>query len=307
MSDSVAAPTSTPTPGPGPEPADVSVVIPAYRAAATIGRALAGVAAQTVRPRQVVVVDDGSDDDTAERARAMAPEMAGVALTVIRQDNAGAGAARNRGLAEATGAFVAFLDADDEWLPEKLERSLAELAAGDLTLVAHDFIRREPDGREHTVRCADLFRAAEGGSVYHGLYRRGFIGTSTVVARRQALVDAGGFDETLGTAQDFDLWLKVLADPAARLGLFDAPLARYAVTPGGITSNVERRLACTLAVARRHVPNLKRHPGSAWRSLVFRVVAVHYEAVAAYRRRGRILAALATGLRLPVNLLRAFL
>ena len=87
------------------EPADVTVIIPAWRAAATIARTLASIAAQTVAPRRVVVVDDGSDDSTFETARSQTSLLgaAGIELEVIRQDNAGAGAARNRALAEADG------------------------------------------------------------------------------------------------------------------------------------------------------------------------------------------------------------
>jgi teichuronic acid biosynthesis glycosyltransferase TuaG len=115
--------------------ADVSVIIPAYRAAETIGRALRSVAGQTVTPREIVIVDDGSDDDTAKVARRYADLLAPSALRVVTQPNLGAGAARNRALAEATQPLVAFLDADDEWLPEKLERSVNEMNAGDYVLV----------------------------------------------------------------------------------------------------------------------------------------------------------------------------
>jgi glycosyltransferase involved in cell wall biosynthesis len=93
----------------------VSVVIPAYNAASVLPRAIESVLGQTSRPEEVIVVDDGSTDNTAQVATQYGPS-----ITYIRQDNAGASAARNRGIAEATGEWIAFLDSDDEWLPPKL-------------------------------------------------------------------------------------------------------------------------------------------------------------------------------------------
>jgi glycosyltransferase involved in cell wall biosynthesis len=265
-----------------PEFADVAVVIPAYRAAATIGRALASVTAQTVKPRQVIVVDDGSPDGTADAARACAGTMAGIDLKVVGQENKGAGAARNRALAEAEATYVAFLDADDEWLPEKLERSLARFDGPDKTLVAHDVTFVE-NGAEWLQDCARHFLAA--GDPYVALYRKGYVGTCTTVARRDAVLAAGGFDEGLATAQDFDLWLKLLADPGARFEVFAESLSRYHVGADSITRHTGRRLSCCLEVARRHAPSLRQHPGFPLASVWYRVLAVHNEAFQVYMTR----------------------
>ena len=282
-----------------PEFADVSVVIPAYGAAATIGRALASVAAQTVKPRQAIVVDDGSPDGTAEAARACAGTMAGIDLTVLRQENKGAGAARNRALAEAGATYVAFLDADDEWLPEKLERSLARFDGPDKILVAHDVTFVE-DGTEWLQDCARHFLAP--GDAYVALFRKGYIGTCTVVARRDAVLAVGGFDEGLATAQDFDLWLKLLADPDARFEVFSGPLSRYHVGADSITRNTRRRLSCCLEVARRHGPGLRRRPGSPLASLWYRVLAVHNEAFQVFLKRRDIPGMMRTTLAAPLSL-----
>jgi len=100
----------------------VSVIIPSYQCAAYLGRALASVAAQTQAPLETIVVDDGSTDDTEAVARG-----AGAGVRYLRQDHAGLSTARNRGVTEARGRFLAFLDADDVWLPSKLERQMARL------------------------------------------------------------------------------------------------------------------------------------------------------------------------------------
>ncbi|MDP6804472.1 MAG: glycosyltransferase family 2 protein [Rhodospirillales bacterium] len=282
--------------------ADVSVVIPAYRAAATIGRALASVANQTVKPREVIVVVDGSPDETAAQAEAAAKQLSGTDLHVLRVTHGGAGFARNRGLERASAQFVAFLDADDEWLPDKLERSLAEIVDTRRVLVAHDgWIH---DGDNATLNeCARRFR--ESGDPYVNLYRKGYIDTCSVVIRRAAALGAGGFDETLPNAQDFELWLALLKDPAAQFHVFEAPLVRYHVSEHGIMSRTDSRLRCGLRIAVRHAASLRAHPGSVVASLWFRITAIHYEAACSYARRRQFLRLAGLLVQAPVNLVRA--
>ena len=282
--------------------ADVSVIMPAYRAAATIRRALASVAGQTLKPLEAIVVDDGSDDATEEAAKACAGLMEGVALKVLGQPNRGAGAARNRALGEARARYVAFLDADDEWLPAKLERSMAHLIGTENVLVAHDgWIVR--DGGETLNACARRFR--QGADPFVELYRKGYIDTCSVVARLDAVLAAGGFDEGLLNAQDFDLWLALLKVPGTPFAVFDEPLVRYHAGEAGIMGHTERRLACCLEIARRHAPALRRRPGSPLVSLGYRVLALHVEAMKAHRARGRLAAMVGSVLSLPVNLAAA--
>jgi glycosyltransferase involved in cell wall biosynthesis len=282
--------------------ADVSVIIPAYRAGATIRRALESVAAQTVKPLEVIVVDDGSDDATLDAAKACAGLLDGVALKIVSQPNQGAGAARNRALREARATYVAFLDADDEWLAAKLERSMPHLVGTTNVLVAHDgWI--VSDGQETLNACARHFRQAADPFVQ--LYRKGYIDTCSVVARRDAVEAAGGFDENLPNAQDFDLWLAMVREPRTPFTVFDEALVRYHAGDGGIMGHTKRRLTCCLKIARRYAPDLCRRPGSVLVSLGYRVLALHVEAIAAYKKRGRFGALAQTVLFLPINLIRA--
>ncbi len=283
-----------------PEFASISVIIPAWRAAKTIRRALLSVAAQTLKPAQVVVVDDGSDDQTFEAAMACKEAMGGIDLVVIRQQNMGAGAARNRAIQEAVHPVLAFLDADDEWLEEKIERSIDHMEKGDHVLVAHNGWMVE-DGRQSLIDGARRFR--DGGEPLHSLYRKGYIDTTTVLARRDAVIEAGGFDTTLANGQDFDLWLKICKMPGATFEVFDDVLSRYHVMPESIMSHTGRRLECCLRIAMRHAPDLKARKGSAMASLWFRIVAVHYEALQVYKADRRIGAMLLTIAELPVQLL----
>jgi teichuronic acid biosynthesis glycosyltransferase TuaG len=266
-------------------PADVSVVIPAYNAADTIERALSSVVRQSLLPRQVIVVDDGSTDGTFDVANEAGRTLAGIDVQVVRQKNAGAGAARNRAVEMADGAYLAFLDSDDEWLPEKLERSLAAMEQAAVILTAHNGWIIS-DGSETYLDIAARFKEHQTG-LFHGLYRKGFISTSSVVVHRDAVIAAGGFDETLPAGQDFDLWLKVLGADGAAFTVFDDPLTRYHIRPNSITSNTETRLRCTIEVAWRHVSQLKKYPGSPAASLFYRLTALHKEAVISHMRRGR--------------------
>jgi glycosyltransferase involved in cell wall biosynthesis len=279
--------------------ASVSVVVPAWRAAGTIARTLASVAAQTVPPLEAIVVDDGSDDGTSDAAEACRPLMGAVALVVVRQDNAGAGGARNRAIELAHGELVAFLDADDEWLPDKLERSLEKFAADPgLDFVSHDVVAVAEDGGETIRDTARHFR----GDPLVALFKRGFVGTSTVVARRAAVVAAGGFEPALRAAQDHDLWLRLAA--RGRFLTFPGALMRYHPTPAGITGNIERRRACELAVMARNASALKGR-GPVLPTLWTRALIVQYEAIAAWRGRRRALRAAGEVLRTPMVLLAA--
>ncbi|MSO92277.1 MAG: glycosyltransferase [Rhodospirillales bacterium] len=276
--------------------AAVSVIIPAYRAAGTIARALRSVGAQTLKPKEIVVVDDGSDDGTLQAAEAVVPSLQGIQVKLVRQARQGAGAARNHAIAESSEPVLAFLDADDEWLPEKLARSLQVMESAGATLVAHNgWI---VDGERASLNdCARRFRS--GNDPFVSLYRKGYIDTCTVVARRDAVAAAGGFDAGLPNAQDFDLWLAIASAPNAKLAVFDEPLARYHVAAAGIMSNTESRLRCCLQVALRHAGALRGRPGLPLASLWYRIAAVHYEAVQAYRSRGHMGRALGVASRLP--------
>ena len=282
--------------------ADVSVIIPAYQSADTIGRALRSVAAQTLKPREVIVVDDGSTDCTHDAALAVNDDMNNIDLLVTRQDNAGAGAARNNAISSASGEFIAFLDADDEWLPEKISGSLEKLRQGGNRLVAHNGFIVE-NNKEIYLDIAARFRAVAE-NPFPAFYRRGFISTSSVVTRRRDVLAVGGFDESLIVGQDFDLWLKLLAPPGTKFHVFDQALTRYHISPDSITSRTRQRLINTLDIADRHAKTLRGHTRFPLFSLWFRIFAVHWEAIATYLAVGRPWNCLSVLLGLPVQILR---
>jgi teichuronic acid biosynthesis glycosyltransferase TuaG len=279
--------------------ADVSVVIPAFNARETISRALRSVAGQTLKPREVIVVDDGSTDGTFEMSQEFKPQMEGISLIVIKQENKGAGAARNQSLKDSSQPIIAFLDADDEWLPEKLERSLHHMEAESYTLVAHNGYRVE-GGKESIINGAARYH--EGASPYVSLYRKGYLDTCTVVARKDALLAAGGFDESLLNAQDFELWLRLLQKPENKFLVFDEVLSRYHVLHGSIMSHTERRLSCCLDIAGRFAPSLAQHSSSPLKDLWFRILAIYFEAAQTYLARKAFPILIFLCLRLPISL-----
>lgn len=269
--------------------ADVSVIIPAWRAVDTICRALKSVAAQTYPPREVVVVDDGSGDGTFEATEACRPFMGDISLLVISQTNQGAGAARNRALAEASSTYVAFLDADDEWLPEKIARSLEHIEGTKRVLVSHDFVACSDQG-EAPIDCARHFQAAH--DPFITLFHKAYVATTTVVARRDAVLAIGGFDASLPAAQDYDLWLGMLGQSGAEFCVFPGALTRYHYSPTGITSHVERRRQCSLRVLYKRAALLRHRVSIPTIPVWVRVLVIHYEAAVAHWTRGQRLAAI---------------
>ena len=181
----------------------VSVVIPTHDRAARVQRAVASVLAQTRPAEEVVVVDDGSTDGTAERLRA-----AFQAVTVLGTENRGVSAARNHGIARTSGDWIAFLDSDDEWREEKLEAQLEALAAAPGYRLCHcDEVwirggRRVNPRRVHEKR---------GGWIYRHCLPRCAISPSSAMVARTLFDEVGLFDESLPACEDYDLWLRVCA------------------------------------------------------------------------------------------------
>ena len=181
----------------------ITAVIPTHNRSAALRRALESVGAQTRPPDEIIVVDDGSTDDTPSLVRRDFPNV-----NYIHQENAGVSAARNRGVASARSEWVAFLDSDDEWRPSKLERQEEALAANPNYHLCHTnetWIRdgrRVNEGKRH---------AKAGGWIFQRCLPLCVISPSAAVVRRSLLQELGGFDETLTVCEDYDMWLRICA------------------------------------------------------------------------------------------------
>ncbi len=205
----------------------VSVVIPAYNCARFIGDALDSVFRQNYPALDVLVVDDGSTDETCDVVTGY-----GSAVTLIKQRNSGAAVARNEGLRRARGKYVALLDADDLWLPGKLRLQIEHLEHhADVAMCCTLWHLLYPDAAGH-YHIEDVAAPESApidpkctGWIYRELLLDCEVWTSTVVMRRELTERVGGFDVELRRGQDYDYWLR--ASRLTRIDRLAAPLALY--------------------------------------------------------------------------------
>jgi glycosyltransferase involved in cell wall biosynthesis len=179
----------------------VSAVIPTYNRSHVIERAITSILNQTYRPIEIIIVDDGSTDNTA----ALIEQLAVPELRYYRtHSNAGASAARNLGISQARGDLVAFLDVDDEWLPEKTERQVAKFAAAPEVGVVYCGIREVSPQWPAQDKIP-----GHRGQLFETLRIVNVLRTSGVVVRRRVFEDVGGFDCELTARHDWDIWLRI--------------------------------------------------------------------------------------------------
>ncbi|HVP86291.1 MAG TPA: glycosyltransferase, partial [Rhizomicrobium sp.] len=231
---------------------DVSVVIPAYNSSATLARALDSVLAQTVQPREIVVVDDCSKDDTIKLAQSYADN--GVRVVALNKQSGAAGA-RNAGIYAAKGEFIAFLDSDDEWLPTKLEKQMAAMETDkNLSLVSCASNLILPNGTD----CGDVYggrRPTVGPLAWKALLVSNYIATPTVVARRDHLVSLGGFDRNLKIGEDQDMWIRLAL--VGNVGFIFESLVRVHERENSLSNwNFDEQLLYTMPMIEKHIRQL---------------------------------------------------
>lgn len=217
----------------------VSVVIPVYNAAPFVARAIDSALAQSYAPTEVLVIDDGSLDDTAQVVgNYPAP------VRLLRQPNAGPAAARNHGAREAQGEWLALLDADDLWLPSKLEQQMMYTEDHGVGIV-----NCLPKGS-----AAALLVAAP---TFERLWQKNFIANSSVLVRRLAFEQVGGFDEdrALISVEDYNLWLR-LVSAGWKIATCPQQLCHYTPAPGSLSSQAERFARAELANIEKIGPQL---------------------------------------------------
>lgn len=231
----------------GREP-KVSVIVPAYNAETTIRETIDSVLHQTYDDFELLVIDDGSTDGTEE----IVAGIGDVRVRCVSFANAGPSAARNRGLGYVSGEFVAFLDADDLWLPEKLASQVDALARNPeaaLVFSWHDVI--DNDG---TFLKAGPHVDPES-TAYENLIVWNFVDNgSTPMIRAEAFSQVGNFDETLRYGEDWDMWLRLAYH--YRIICIPEVQVLYRVRPGSASSNIGPMVVGTLEVLRRALDRL---------------------------------------------------
>jgi len=199
----------------------VSVIIPTYNYARFIEQAIESVLVQSYRDFEIIVVDDGSTDNTEEVVAKFDNRV-----HYIRQANRGPNAARNTGIRAARGEFIAFLDADDLWLPEKLALQIELAAARPEAGLIYGGILLFDSATQAVIGYAPLSRLHEGWVMRH-LYMDQFVTSPTPLIRREVFEQVGIFDERCMRSDDWDMWLRIAA--SYQFALVPKPLALYRV------------------------------------------------------------------------------
>jgi glycosyltransferase involved in cell wall biosynthesis len=211
----------------------LSVVVPSYNTARFVRESVRSILDQSLADLEVIVVDDGSTDDSLEVIASLDDPR----LTCVRQPNCGLAGARNTGIALSRAGTIGFCDADDVWYPRKAERHLAVMDADarlGLTFSFSEYLSEDgrPTGQLLITRCREPSA--------HDLIRRNHVGNgSTPVVHKDVFRLAGLFDETLGSCEDFEMWVRSAARTSWKLRLLPEVLTGYRIRPGSMTTSYE--------------------------------------------------------------------
>lgn len=234
---------------PRPDLPLVSVVVPVYNQGEFVRSAIESVLAQGYSPLELIVIDDGSTDDTPDVLRGYAGRA-----EVIRQDNRGAAAALNRGIRATGGSLVCWLSADDEFLPGKLEAQVAAFRDSPEVGMAHTGYV-DVDGSGTVLRTARV-PAAVDADPFVNVYWRNSTNGSTVMLRRDVFDELGGFDESLRADVDADMWMRIAL--RWRIAVVPGVYVRYRVHGNSLSANVPLMVTSMAAVRLRHLNELRR-------------------------------------------------
>jgi glycosyltransferase involved in cell wall biosynthesis len=212
----------------------ISVILPVYNREQTVARAIRSVLTQTWTPLELIVIDDGSTDGTRDVLTSF-----GSQITVLEQPNAGAYAARNRGLRHAKGELIAFIDSDDAWLPDRLASQMPLMERPEVGLVFGDVVHVRPNRARKRVTSFQVAPPRRG-SVAAQFAWCNFVPTVTVLVRRSCLEEAGGFSEELPLSCDYLTWFRIAL--RHELDFVDRVLAEYTLSPDSISADLGRSI-----------------------------------------------------------------
>lgn len=269
--------------------ATVDIIIPAYNASRYLPAALESIAAQTFEDWRIQIVNDGSTDNTDE---VIAPylDRFGAKLNYIKQNNAGVSAARNTAIRASTAEFLAFLDADDVWLPCRLSESIEAMKRRPQIGLSYGLITYiNPDG--HPGATFEGNSNAEGriaGDIY---MRRVELPAPTITCRRKFVEEAGSFDETMRATEDRDLWLRIAQ--RHEIAFIPKVIAYYRVWPNSASTNAQLMLKGQIHFIRKHYGE----PGCGLRARQRALARVYKQYAEALKKQGQRSTALISALR----------
>ncbi len=251
----------------------ISVIIPAYNSEKTIRETVESVFKQTFSDFELIVINDGSTDATLKIVSSIQDPR----LKVFSYPNAGLAVSRNRGFSLSKGEFIAFLDADDLWTEDKLEAQLKALQDNPEAAVAYSWIDCIDESGKFFRQG---FHITENGDIYAKLFLIPFVTTGSLpLIRREALIEVGGFDESLAASQDHDMYLRL----AARYNFVAVPRTQllYRLSPNSMSTNIRRHEVTSVLVRERAFeraykplpPQLKQYSiANFYKDVTFRVL-----------------------------------
>jgi glycosyltransferase involved in cell wall biosynthesis len=263
----------------------VDIIIPAYNAAKYLPTAIASVLGQTFEDWRILLIDDGSTDNTAEVVAPFIQQL-GPKLQYIKQPNSGLPAARNTAIRNSSSEFLALLDADDVWLPCRLFESVKYFENHPQVGLSYSFVEIIDSTGETIKICDNIQEHAEGRIASYIYMRMVDMPCPTITFRRNCIDDVGLFDETLRASEDRDLWLRIAQ--RYEVGLVPTVLAQYRLAPGSMSTDSERMLKAQLQF-------IKKHYGSSGCGVIPRQIALsrcYKQRAEALRSRGDKMAAL---------------
>jgi len=231
----------------------VSVIIPTYNRAYLVGRAIKSILNQTYLDFEIIIIDDGSEDNTDEVVNNFSDNR----IRYIKlEKNTGAAAARNRGINEAKGDFIAFQDSDNEWLPEKLKKQMDifEKLPSNIGVLYSKVLRIKGD--EKTLIPSDKIMKKEG-DLYEDLIKKNFIDLPTAIVRKECLEKIGLFDESLPRLQDWELWIKI--SNKYHFKYIDEPLVNAYHMKDSLTGSPKFYCIALEIILDRHLDDFKKY------------------------------------------------
>jgi glycosyltransferase involved in cell wall biosynthesis len=244
----------------------VSVLLPVYNGSRFVSHAIESVLKQTYQNIELIIVNDGSQDDCAAIIR---PYLADQRIKYIEQANSGVAAARNTAFSLVSGKYIAFIDQDDIWLPNKLERQVAYLEAHPEIAMAHARQCYIDEAGNPIESNSDHVEPVNG-NCFRELFEKNCIAVLTVLARQSAIEEAGGFNRAASCSDDYEMWLKISWKHL--IGFQDEIVAAYRIHKNNESLNSFKMTQADLVVMESVLsayPEAKKALGSLWRSRLF--------------------------------------
>ena len=229
-------------------PGQVSVIVPTYNRQDLVVETVNSILEQTYEKVQVVVINDGSEDDTASVLDGLRSRDDRV--VPVEQVNSGQVRARNHGLQVATGEYIAFLDSDDTWAPTKLEKQLRKFV-GKVGMVYCGIIEVDGDGNQiREILCEPGIR----GDIYDRLLVKNRMTGGTVIVKHSVLDEVGNFDESLSAAENWDLWIRIAE--RYEIDFVNEPLVNYRVHIGNMSKSSSLMIGAREQILVKHLGQL---------------------------------------------------